>query len=120
MAGVTQFCFSPVQALQQSFKGDLTSFSSMLKYERSLRSKMGKLMNKWPTGLKVPKGTMLSHKFIPAEEAPDAEGWDPANPNGFGAGPADANNTNGVPGYTYTTNGEDLGVDDQGPGYYQV
>ena len=27
----------------------------MLKYERSLRSAMGKLKNRWPAGLKVPK-----------------------------------------------------------------
>jgi hypothetical protein len=47
-------------------------------------------------------------------------GWDPKNPNGFGPGPSDVNSTNGVPGYTYTTNGEDLGVEDKGPGYYQV
>ena len=107
------------QALQQSFKGDLTSFQGMLNYERSLRSAMGKLKNKWPTGLKVPKSMML-HNFVPEEEAPDAEGWDPANPNGFGAGPADEQNPSGVPGYTYTTNGEDVGVDDEGPGYYQV
>ena len=42
-----------VQALQKTFKGDLTSFQGMLNYERSLRSAMGKLKNKWPTGLKV-------------------------------------------------------------------
>jgi len=105
--------------LQKSFKGDLTSFQGMLNYERSLRSAMGKLKNKWPTGLKVPRAMMLAHNFIPEEEAPDAEGWDPVNPNGFGAGPPDENNTNGVPGYTYTTNGEDVGVEDKGPGYYQ-
>lgn len=81
---------------------------------------MGKIHNKWPTGLSVPKSMMLAHNFIPEEEAPDAEGWDPVNPNGFGAGPPDVNNTNGVPGYTYTKNGEDVGVDDKGPGYYQV
>jgi hypothetical protein len=44
-----------IQALQQSFKGDLTSLDGMLKYERSLRSAMGKLKNRWPAGLKVPK-----------------------------------------------------------------
>jgi hypothetical protein len=108
------------QELQQSFKGDLTSFQGMLNYERSLRSAMGKLKNKWPTGLKVPKSMMLAHNFIPEEDAPAAEGWDPADPNGFGAGPPDENNTNGVPGYTYTTNGEDVGVEDKGAGYYQV
>ena len=71
--------------------------------------------------LKVPnKVMMLAHNFISEEDAPASEGWDPANPNGFGAGPPDENNTNGVPGYTYTTNGEDVGVEDKGPGYYQV
>lgn len=44
-----------IQALQQSFKGDLTSLDGMLKYERSLRLAMGKLKNRWPAGLKVPK-----------------------------------------------------------------
>ena len=109
-----------VQALQQSFRGDLTSFQGMLDYERSLRTAMGKLKHKWPTGLKVPKAMMLAHNFIPEEAAPEAEGWDPANPNGFGAGEANETNPNGVPGYTYTTNGEDVGVEDKGPGYYQV
>jgi len=109
-----------VQALQQSFRGDLTSFQGMLNYERSLRTAMGKLEHKWPTGLKLPKAMMLAHNFIPEEAAPEAEGWDPANPNGFGAGEANETNPNGVPGYTYTTNGEDVGVEDKGPGYYQV
>jgi len=107
------------KALQTSFKGDLTSFQGMLEYERGLRSAMGKLKHKWPSGLKVPKNVMLAHNFINEKEAPDAEGWDPENPNGFAAGPSDVNNTNGVPGYTYTMNGEDVGVEDKGPGYYQ-
>ena len=107
------------KALQHAFEGDLTSLTGMLRYERRLRARMGKLKNRWPTGLQMPQSTMLTHKFIPVEEAPDAEGWDPTDANGFPAGPPDANNTNGVPGYTYTTNGEDVGVDDEGPGYYQ-
>ena len=41
---------------------------------------------------------MDTEHFIPAELAPEAEGWDPMNPNGFPAKPADKNNVNGVPG----------------------
>ena len=41
---------------------------------------------------------MDTEHFIPAELAPEAEGWDPTNPNGFPAKPADKNNVNGVPG----------------------
>jgi hypothetical protein len=47
------------------------------------------------------------------EGAAKEKGWDPKNPNGFPAQKADVNNTNGVPGYTYTTNGELLGVEDK-------
>jgi hypothetical protein len=49
----------------------------------------------------------------PVAAAPKEKGWDPKNPNGFPAQKADTNNTNGVPGYTYTTNGELLGMQDQ-------
>ena len=63
---------------------------------------------------------MLAHNFIPEEEAPKAPGWDPVNPNGFGPAEPYATNPMGEPGYTYTTNGEDLGVEQKGPGYYQV
>ena len=111
---------SDVQALQDSFQGDLTSFQGMLNYERSLRTAMGKLKHKWPAGLKVPHAMMLAHNFIPEEEAPKAPGWDPVNPNGFGPAKPNATNPMGEPGYTYTTNGEDLGVEQKGPGYYQV
>ena len=111
---------SNVQALQNSFQGDLTSFQGMLNYERSLRTAMGKLKHKWPAGLKVPHAMMLAHNFIPEEEAPKAPGWDPVNPNGFGPAEPYATNPMGEPGYTYTTNREDLGVEQKGPGYYQV
>ena len=111
---------SDVQALQDSFQGDLTSFQGMLNYERSLRTAMGKLKHKWPAGLKVPHAMMLAHNFIPEEEAPKAPGWDPVNPNGFGPAKPNATNPMGEPGYTYTTNGEDLGVEQKGPGFYQV
>ena len=66
---------SDVQALQDSFQGDLTSFQGMLNYERSLRTAMGKLKHKWPAGLKVPHAMMLP-KWCTAElgRLPDRHG----------------------------------------------
>ncbi|EKX44036.1 hypothetical protein GUITHDRAFT_153141 [Guillardia theta CCMP2712] len=82
---------------------------------------MGKIRHTWKTSKlqESDEPEMDTEHFIPAELAPEAEGWDPTNPNGFPAKPADKNNVNGVPGYTYATNGNDLEVEDEGEGYYQ-
>mmetsp|Transcript_58005 Transcript_58005/g.138376 ORF Transcript_58005/g.138376 Transcript_58005/m.138376 type:complete len:416 (+) Transcript_58005:66-1313(+) len=116
----------PLTKLKSFLHSDLTSYSSMLAYERKLRSAMGHMKNKWPDkkfGLKkfmVKNGAVLADNFwSEGEEAEGAEGFDKNLPNGFDGGKPDYDNLNGVPGYTYVTNGEDLGVEDKGPGYYQ-
>jgi len=100
---------------------DLTSFKGMLTYERALRKTMGKIRHTWKTSKleESEEPAMDTEHFIPAEVAPQAPGWDPKNPNGFPAQPPDEDNVNGVPGYTYATNGNDLEVEDEGEGYYQ-
>eukprot|EP00282_Hemiselmis_andersenii_P033729 CAMPEP_0169463186 /NCGR_PEP_ID=MMETSP1042-20121227/19965_1 /TAXON_ID=464988 /ORGANISM="Hemiselmis andersenii, Strain CCMP1180" /LENGTH=323 /DNA_ID=CAMNT_0009575885 /DNA_START=6 /DNA_END=977 /DNA_ORIENTATION=- len=106
------------------------SFDGMLQYERQIRRSMGKLRHTWKNLPRaslsdMQRGMMLEAKvfddakFIPVADAPKEKGWDKKNPNGFPAMKADADNVNGVPGYTYTTDGETLGVEDQGEGYYQ-
>jgi hypothetical protein len=106
------------------------SFDGMLNYERKVRASMGKLHNRWQkvsrNALNLVKGTTLAAQefddanFIPVADAASEEGWDPKNPNGFAGSSPDDKNITGIPGYTYTTNGEQLGVEDQGEGYYQL
>mmetsp|Transcript_11555 Transcript_11555/g.22825 ORF Transcript_11555/g.22825 Transcript_11555/m.22825 type:complete len:328 (-) Transcript_11555:96-1079(-) len=107
------------------------TLGGMLQYERAIRKSMGKMRNTWKklgtnSLANMQRGMMLEAqdfddaKFIPVADAPKEEGYDKKNPNGFGAMKADADNINGVPGYTYTTDGTTLDVADQGEGYYQV
>lgn len=93
----------PMQKLRKVLHSDLTHYSSMLAYERKLRTTMGHIKHTWPDKkfgpmrkFMVKSGHILADNFW--AEGPDAEGapgFDPNEPNGFAGGPPDEDNING-------------------------
>lgn len=121
---------APLPPKRMAMLRDL-SLDGMLSYERKERKSIGHLWNTWQkvprNVLNLAKGTSTlaaqefdDASFIPVADAPKEKGWDKKNPNGFGASLPDQKNITGIPGYTFTTNGELLGVADQGEGYYRL